>query len=717
MTLDREHVARALPGYDVGEEIGRGGWGVVIRAQHRQLGRSVAVKELPRAFAADPGVRRRFVTEARLLATLDHPHIVPIYDYVEEESLCLLVMELLSGGTLWDRLTTDGVSADAACSIVLAACSALHYAHGKGILHRDIKPDNLLFAASGTLKVSDFGIAKVVGGTASMATRTGEVLGTPAYMAPEQALGAELSPATDVYALGTVLYEMLSGRLPFVDDGNAIALLYRHVHEAPTSLADAAPDLPAELVEITMRALAADPAERYENAEDFGVALADAATSALGAGWVQRGGIAVMATGRIGARISGPPHLADTQPRPATPQSPTNTQPAPATVVETAPPPPPSSVGAAPGTEMVTISPEELVPVQDVIADAVAPQLVAPSDAQGAGATSPETVPKRERRSPLVVGLVAIGLLALAAAGVFLFARGGSSRAVPPHRAPGVTATIRVQPHADHVTFGPNGIFVTESTSKRLARIDPAGNTVTQFASLPNPPHAIAASSDALWMTSGDTLMRVPAGTAASQTAATIVPVGTRLAEVATGADAVWATAPQAGRLVRVDPATNRVVATIPIGSNPDSVVVDANGVWVANRLPSGTVTRVDPATNKVVATIPVGDSPDQLAIGEGAVWVANPGSGTVSRIDPATNKVVATISVGGRPKSVVAGAGAVWISETSANQVLRLDPATNKVTDRLAVGRLPESGAVGGGSVWVVNGGDDTVSRIDPGV
>jgi hypothetical protein len=305
MTLDRDRIIRALPNYEVGDEIGRGAWGVVVSARHRQLDRTVAVKELPAAFASDPGVRRRFVSEARLLATLDHPHIVPIHDYIEDEGLCLLVMELLPGGTVWARFTSEGITAAAACSIVVASCSALHHAHSHGVLHRDIKPDNLLFNKTHTLKVSDFGIAKVVGGAESMGTRTGEVLGTPAYMAPEQALGHELTPATDVYAVGTVLYELLSGRLPFSDDGNAIALLYRHVHEEPVPLAELRADLPASLVEVTMRSLARDPADRYATAEEFGVALAEAAAGAWGGGWVQAGGLNVIATGRIGERITG----------------------------------------------------------------------------------------------------------------------------------------------------------------------------------------------------------------------------------------------------------------------------------------------------------------------------------------------------------------------------------------------------------------------------
>src|SRR5262249_40881200 len=130
MALDMDLVVEVLSAYEVGEEIGRGGWGIVLAGRHRQLGRDVAIKQLPRAFAADPEVRARFLTEAQLLAALDHPHIVPIYDYIERDGLCLLVMERLSGGTVWSRFVDQGISAEDACSIGMAAAIALHHAHG-----------------------------------------------------------------------------------------------------------------------------------------------------------------------------------------------------------------------------------------------------------------------------------------------------------------------------------------------------------------------------------------------------------------------------------------------------------------------------------------------------------------------------------------------------------------------------------------------------------
>ncbi|TQC38208.1 serine/threonine protein kinase, partial [Rhodococcus sp. WS4] len=231
METDIDRVAAALPAYEVGGELGHGGWGVVLAGQHRALGRPVAIKQLPPAFATDPGIRRRFTAEGRLLASLDHPHVVPVYDFVEHDGLCLLVMELLPGGTVWNRFTRTGFNAHAAVAVALACAAGLTAAHNRSILHRDIKPENLLFAASGAIKVTDFGIAKVIGGNETLATKAGDVLGTPSYIAPEQARGGELTPATDVYALATMLYELLAGELPFPAADDAMALLFMHAFD------------------------------------------------------------------------------------------------------------------------------------------------------------------------------------------------------------------------------------------------------------------------------------------------------------------------------------------------------------------------------------------------------------------------------------------------------------------------------------------------------
>ncbi len=307
---DLERVQEMLPSYEVGGEIGRGGFGLVLEGRHRQLRREVAIKRLPEGFAADPQVRARFLVEARMLASLDHPHIVPVHDFVEHKGMCLLVMEKLSGGSTWQRFSRAGLTQETTCALGLAASSALQHAHGRGILHRDVKPENLLFSSEGVMKVGDFGIAKVLDGGMTMATRAGQVLGTPSYMAPEQALGEPVGPTTDVYALGVTLYEFLSGTLPFPGAAESpMVVLYQRVHQDPTTLSEAAPEVAEPVAEVVMKALAKSPSDRYASAEAFGVALAEAAGESFGQGWLARSQTLLMVGGALSAaaeRHAGP---------------------------------------------------------------------------------------------------------------------------------------------------------------------------------------------------------------------------------------------------------------------------------------------------------------------------------------------------------------------------------------------------------------------------
>ncbi len=295
-----DQLSAALPSYEIGEEIGRGSTGVVYAARHRRLERQVAVKLLPADSARDESVRRRFVSEAKLLASLSHIHVVPIYDFVEEDGLCLLVMERLGGGTLHD-FARAGIDPRASCAAVLALTAGLQHAHERGVLHRDVKPANVLVADDGVVKVTDFGIAKVLGGAESLATRSGFLLGTPRYMAPEQALGLDPSPATDVYGTGAVLYELLAGRGPF-EDGQPMQVLYARVHEDPLPLAEVTPDLPPRISATVMRALSRDREQRQQSAAELGHELDEAAIAAYGAGWARTTAFGEPAVGGSGAR-------------------------------------------------------------------------------------------------------------------------------------------------------------------------------------------------------------------------------------------------------------------------------------------------------------------------------------------------------------------------------------------------------------------------------
>ncbi len=302
-----DRIADAIPEYEVERELGRGGMGVVYLGRHRRLDRRVAIKELPPAFAVDPDVRERFSNEAQTLAGLSHPHIVPIFDYVERDGLCLIVMEALPGGSVWDRFTSDGLTPPTACAVVMACCAALQYAHQKSVLHLDVKPDNLMFDAESAVKVTDFGIARVITGDRTLGTVDGQVLGTPAYMSPEQARGDELTPASDVYASGVMLYELLSGQLPWLGAQSASELLAQRLAEDPVPLSQAAPHVPAPLVEVVMAALSRDVDTRYQRAEDLGVAIGEACVDSWGPPWLDHSGVAIFGSERLSraARTTG----------------------------------------------------------------------------------------------------------------------------------------------------------------------------------------------------------------------------------------------------------------------------------------------------------------------------------------------------------------------------------------------------------------------------
>jgi hypothetical protein len=305
MTSNEERIRAALPGYDIGQQVGKGGCGVVLSGMHLRLRRPVAIKQIPPQFADDAAVRRRFVAEAQLMASMDHPHVVPIYDYIEHGDVCLLVMEFLPGGTVADRFANQGFDAASAMAVTLACAAGLEAAHRRGVLHRDVKPSNLMFASNGTVKLTDFGIAKIVGGDDTLVTRAGEIVGTPSYIAPEQARGQQLSPATDIYALATMLYQLLSGRLPFPPGEDSMATLFMHAFEQPTPLTDVAPAVPEPIAGVVMRGLATDPTDRFGTAESFGIALAEPAADCWGANWLAPVGIPVIGADTIVAAATG----------------------------------------------------------------------------------------------------------------------------------------------------------------------------------------------------------------------------------------------------------------------------------------------------------------------------------------------------------------------------------------------------------------------------
>lgn len=257
--------------YRLGERIGHGGMGEVFAAHDLRLDREVALKLLRSDLAEQDGMRERVVTEARLAARLTHPHVVGVLDTGEQDGRPFVVMERLSGRTLGDELADGPMPAERVRDVGLQVLRALAAAHELGIVHRDVKPGNILDAGVGTWKVADFGIAKWVHADETL-TGTGELLGSPSYLAPERIEGEQAGPAADLYAVGVLLYEALCGRRPFEgDDPFALATAIRDgAYEPPAAVF---PDADPTIVAVIERAMQRDPAERYESAETMAAAL------------------------------------------------------------------------------------------------------------------------------------------------------------------------------------------------------------------------------------------------------------------------------------------------------------------------------------------------------------------------------------------------------------------------------------------------------------
>ncbi|MHB1223273.1 MAG: serine/threonine-protein kinase [Gemmatimonadaceae bacterium] len=273
----RQHVQRVLSAhYEVDREIGRGGMGIVYLARDTRLKRPVAVKLLPPELAFRSEIRTRFLREAETAAQLSHPNIVPIYSVDEREGLVYFIMGYIDGGNLAVRLQERGsLEPERTRQILCEVSDALAYAHARGVVHRDIKPDNILLCGDdGRAVVTDFGIARAItDGADSRLTATGMAIGTPTYMSPEQAAGErEIDGRSDLYSLGVVGYQMLVGEPPFTATSTP-ALLVKHLSATPRDLSERRPDAPADLARSIMILLEKDPANRYPSAAAFVRAL------------------------------------------------------------------------------------------------------------------------------------------------------------------------------------------------------------------------------------------------------------------------------------------------------------------------------------------------------------------------------------------------------------------------------------------------------------
>lgn len=270
-------IGSTLGQYRVTEQIGLGGMATVYKAYQPSLDRFVAIKVLSALHAKTPGFKERFFREARAVAQLSHPNILPVYDLGVENDICFLVMKCVSGSSMRD-IIGEPMALSRVCRFIDQIAAALDHAHDRGIIHRDIKSHNLLLEGDWVF-LTDFGIAKIMEAS-TVLTNAGELMGTPCYMSPEQASGKPVDHRTDIYSLGIVLYEMITGTVPFKGE-TPYGVIYKHIHDPLPLPRNHRPDLPDAVERVILRALAKDPKHRYDHAGQLAEALREAVASVM----------------------------------------------------------------------------------------------------------------------------------------------------------------------------------------------------------------------------------------------------------------------------------------------------------------------------------------------------------------------------------------------------------------------------------------------------
>jgi len=647
-------------GYRIEAVAGEGGMGIVYRAMQLKLGRPVALKLIAEDLANDPGFRARFERECEIAASIDHPNVIPVYEAGEAEGHLFIAMRYVDGTDLGELLRREGkLAPPRAVRLVAQVAAALDAAHRSGLVHRDIKPGNVLIAGEGEEEhayLTDFGLTKRQS-SISAHTKTGMFVGTLDYAAPEQIRGERPDARTDVYALGCVLYQLLTGEAPFVRDLD-VARMNAHLNDPPPAVTEALPSAPPGLDAVVATAMAKDPDDRFPTAGDIGRAAREALSGAP----------AVPAKHKR-SKASAPPGA----PVPEGDEK--------------------RGLRVALGIALPTI----------LVLGLIAAGLAAAGVFGGGDDDGGETPAKPAAAAPTAAAREATAAPTAAE---------GS--------APGAAAaaSIEVGGAPDGVSVDGATVWVANSRDGTLSRIDASTNeTVGEPVDVGKDPDSVAAGKGVVWVSNAgaNTVQRIKG--AVNPVPEGSIDVGSNPEGISIGKQLVWVANTRDGTVNRIDRASPSVVgAPIGVGSRPVGIFVGEGTVWVTNS-GDGTVSRIDPSTAEVVGEpIDVGDTPRGVVEGLGSVWVANSGDGTVTRLNPGTGAAIGEpIKVGENPREVAVGAGSVWVTNFDSNSVSRIDPDTGRVLGQpIPTGDRPLGVAVSGNAVFVANFGDDSVTRID---
>jgi streptogramin lyase/predicted Ser/Thr protein kinase len=608
---DRFAIGAEIAGYRIDAQLARGGMGVVYRATHLGLERPVALKVIARDLADREGFRERFLRESRLAASLDHPAVVPVYDSREADGELIVAMRLVEGGDLRKLLDREGpLPPERALALLGQVAAALDAAHAAGIVHRDVKPHNVLVEGERAF-LSDFGLAKALGDSTGEAS----VVGTAHYMSPEQWRGEPVGPATDVYSLGCVLFESLTGVVPYVR------------RESETE-----PELPEGMDAVIERAVAGDPRRRYRSAGEL-IAGAEAeagggmtATRVLSA--AERPTIALAeGEGRLGGIRRGGK----------------------------------SGGRGARSWRTLAWAGGGLAAVAVIVALALI--LLG-----GEGV---------DVSAPIPVGAAPLRIAAADDAIWVTSEPDGTLTRLDPETGNRVGRPTHLGAGISGVAVGGGSVWVADPPRGEVLRVDPDSGRLAERIAVGGRPGPLAFGGGRLWVADEDGAgITALNGSGGRRVYRRGLPPHAAPLRLAVGAGGLWASSASTGAVRRIDLSSLGVGEPIPVGRGPAGITVGHGLVWVANSR-SDTVTRVDPSIHAALGDpIEVGGRPGGIDSGTGLVWVASSLEGTITRIDLASGKRVGgPVHVGSDPGAVAVGSTAVWVADNGEGAVTRIEP------------------------------------------
>jgi serine/threonine protein kinase len=609
-----------IAGYRIEQVIGRGGMGVVYLAEHRRLKRKVALKVLAPELAEDERFRERFVQESELAGSLDHAHIVDIFDAGDARGLLYIAMRFVDGTDLKALIEVEGpLEPERAASLISQVAGALDSAHARGLIHRDVKPANVLVSidpdGAEHCYLTDFGLTKRPDQTTGL-TKTGQFMGSVDYAAPEQFEGKPLDARTDVYSLACVAYECLTGEVPFPRDQEA-AVMYAHLRDSPPKVSSVRPGVPSRMDAAVARGMAKKPEARFPSAGALASALRGTPTPSVTG--PSRGGRRRAVV--VGAILVPALAVAATLLflRPGSTPSPGASPSAGGS---------PTAANGA-GSDLVGVlrldpATGDRIEIPMSLARSGLPFAKSIVTGDGFVWLYDEDLNTLYKISPQTNKVINSGTVSAGAGLAF----GNRSLWLPPGY------------------IDPNG--------GSMVRLDPT--TVSLVDQISIPPGccvAVAYGEGSVWALGSSQLVRVDPNTGHTD----VIDAGGT--DLSIGGGRVWVLDSVIGQLLPVDPATDEIGEAVALRGDPLRLAATADAVWVANR--DGSVDKHPLTGNSGIDTIGVGSKPNDIVVDGGAVWVACYGDGTVWKLDPLSGEAD-RIDVGGHPTRITVDANGVWV-------------------------------------------------------